>query len=104
MAGFGYADDENHIQCKSNTVMRIASISKSITMAVVAKYKNISIDSKILIILSSFLQRLWQEGKLSFDKPIQEYVPEFPEKYFDGEKVCIAHKLIYSRQHSNCCM
>ena len=37
IAGFGYADIENHIPCKSNTVMRIASISKSITMAVVAK-------------------------------------------------------------------
>lgn len=37
----------------------------------------------------SFLQRLWQEGYLSFDKPVQDYVPEFPEKHFDGEKVKI---------------
>lgn len=35
--GLGYADVENHIPCQSNTVMRIASISKSMTMAVVAK-------------------------------------------------------------------
>lgn len=65
--GFGYADIENHVCCNSNTVLRIASISKSMTMAVVAK--------------------LWQEGKLSLDKDIREYVPNFPEKYFEGEKV-----------------
>lgn len=67
LIGFGYADIENHILCDSNTVLRIASISKSMTMAVVAK--------------------LWQEGKLSLDKDIREYVPNFPEKYFEGVKV-----------------
>ena len=67
MAGFGFADLENNIQCRSNTVMRIASISKSMTMAVVA--------------------RLWQEEQLYFDKPVQEYVSEFPIKVFEGEKV-----------------
>ena len=36
--------------------MRIASISKTITMAVLAK--------------------LWQEGKVDLDKDISEYVPE----------------------------
>ena len=65
-AGFGYADLENHIQCNPNTVMRIASISKSITMAAVAK--------------------LYQEGSIDFDKHIQEYI-KFPDKYYDGEKV-----------------
>jgi serine beta-lactamase-like protein LACTB len=44
----------------------------------------------------SFLQRLWQEGYLSFDKPVQDYVPEFPEKRFDGEKV-----KIYFMLHTN---
>lgn len=47
--------------------MRVASISKSITMAVVAK--------------------LWQQDSLSFDVPIQQYVPDFPKKYFNGEEV-----------------
>ena len=49
--------------------MRIASISKSITMTAVAK--------------------LWQEGSLSLDKPVQEYVPQFPVKLFDHEEVTL---------------
>lgn len=69
LIGYGYADVENNVLCKSNTVMRIASISKSMTMAVVAK--------------------LWQEGSLSFDLPVQHYVVEFPEKDFNGERVSL---------------
>lgn len=46
--------------------MRIASISKALTMTVVA--------------------RLWQENQLSFDVPIHQYVPTFPKKSFDGEE------------------
>ena len=57
-AGYGYADLENHVTTGTGCVMRIASISKSITMAVVA--------------------RLWQENKLDLDKSVSEYVPEFP--------------------------
>ena len=49
--------------------MRIASISKTITMAVLAK--------------------LWQEGKVDLDKDISEYVPEFPRKTVDGKEVSI---------------
>lgn len=74
--GLGYADVENHIPCQSNTVMRIASISKSMTMAVVAK--------------------LWQEGGLSLDKPVQEYVSDFPEKFVDGEKAEITLRHLVS--------
>lgn len=48
--------------------MRIASISKCLTMMAVAK--------------------LWEEGKLDLDAPVQKYVPEFPEKVYEGEKVC----------------
>jgi len=47
--------------------MRIASISKPITTVLAAK--------------------CLQEGKLDLDKPIQHYVPTFPEKDFQGEKV-----------------
>lgn len=47
--------------------MRIASISKCLTMMAVAK--------------------LWEEGKLDLDAPVQKYVPEFPEKVYEGEKV-----------------
>lgn len=66
-SGLGYADVENRVPCKPETVMRIASISKSLTMAAVAK--------------------LWEEGKLELDAPVQKYVPEFPEKEYEGEPV-----------------
>jgi serine beta-lactamase-like protein LACTB len=42
--GFGFSDIENRVMANPNTVMRIASISKSMTMAVVAK--------------------LWEDGKI----------------------------------------
>jgi len=61
------SDVENDVACTPQTVMRIASISKPLTMTVVA--------------------RLWQEGKLDIDKSIQEYVPTWPEKSWDGKKV-----------------
>lgn len=50
-----------------DTVLRIASISKSITMAAVAKQ--------------------WELGILDLDKPVQHYVPSFPEKQINGVKV-----------------
>lgn len=31
--------------------------------------------------------KLWEEGKLDLDAPVQKYVPEFPEKVYEGEKV-----------------
>ena len=49
--------------------MRIASISKSITMTAVAK--------------------AMEKGDLDLDKPVQFYVPQFPEKTVNGEKVGI---------------
>ncbi|XP_019333051.2 serine beta-lactamase-like protein LACTB, mitochondrial [Alligator mississippiensis] len=74
--GLGYADVENRVTCKPETVMRIASISKCLTMAAVAK--------------------LWEEGKLDLDAPVQKYVPEFPEKVYEGEKVTITTRLLAS--------
>lgn len=47
--------------------MRIASISKPLTMTLAAK--------------------LLELGKLDLDAPVQKYVPSFPEKLVDGEKV-----------------
>jgi serine beta-lactamase-like protein LACTB len=49
ISGFGFADLENRVLANPNTVMRIASISKSLTMMVVAK--------------------LWEEGKLDLVTP-----------------------------------
>ncbi|XP_054633795.1 serine beta-lactamase-like protein LACTB, mitochondrial isoform X1 [Dunckerocampus dactyliophorus] len=74
--GIGYADLENHVLCSPKTVMRIASISKSLTSAAAA--------------------RLCEEGKLDLDAPIQKYVPEFPQKQFDGQNVTITPRMILS--------
>ena len=59
--GFGYADVENRVLANSGTVMRIASISKSITTAAVAK--------------------LWEDGLLDLDKPVSEYVETWPKHH-----------------------
>ncbi|XP_059036703.1 serine beta-lactamase-like protein LACTB, mitochondrial isoform X2 [Mustela lutreola] len=74
--GLGYADVENRVPCKPETVMRIASISKSLTMVALAK--------------------LWEAGKLDLDMPVQHYVPEFPEKEYEGEKVSVTTRLLIS--------
>ncbi|OCT87109.1 serine beta-lactamase-like protein LACTB, mitochondrial [Xenopus laevis] len=74
--GLGLADIENRVPCAAESVMRVASISKSFTMAALAK--------------------LWEEGKLDLDAPVQQYVPEFPEKEFEGEKVKITTRLLVS--------
>ncbi|XP_073328871.1 serine beta-lactamase-like protein LACTB, mitochondrial isoform X1 [Pagrus major] len=74
--GIGYADLENRVPCSPNTVLRIASISKPLTSAAAA--------------------RLCEEGKLDLDVPVQKYVPEFPQKQFDGQDVTITPRLILS--------
>ncbi|XP_007424474.1 serine beta-lactamase-like protein LACTB, mitochondrial [Python bivittatus] len=74
--GLGYADVENRVLCCPETVLRIASISKSLTMVAVAK--------------------LWEEGRLDLDAPVQKYVPEFPEKEYEGEKVTVTTRLLVS--------
>ncbi|XP_068459420.1 serine beta-lactamase-like protein LACTB, mitochondrial isoform X1 [Clinocottus analis] len=74
--GIGYADLENRVPCSPETVMRIASISKPLTSAAAA--------------------RLCEEGKLELDVPVQKYVPEFPQKQFNGQDVTITPRLILS--------
>ncbi|XP_066491807.1 serine beta-lactamase-like protein LACTB, mitochondrial [Tiliqua scincoides] len=76
LEGLGYADVENRVPCKPETVLRIASISKALTMTAALK--------------------LWEEGKLDLDAPVQKYVPEFPEKEFEGKKVAITARLLAS--------
>ncbi len=58
--GFGFADMENRVPVWPSTKFRIASISKAVTAGAVGK--------------------LVEEGRLDLDAPVQEYVPEFPEK------------------------
>ncbi|XP_074489029.1 serine beta-lactamase-like protein LACTB, mitochondrial isoform X2 [Sebastes fasciatus] len=74
--GIGYADLENRVPCSPETVMRIASISKPLTSAAAA--------------------RLCEEGKLELDVPVQKYVPEFPQKQFDGQDVTITPRMLLS--------
>ncbi|XP_026872916.2 serine beta-lactamase-like protein LACTB, mitochondrial isoform X1 [Electrophorus electricus] len=74
--GLGYADLENRVPCGPDTVMRIASISKPLTAAAVA--------------------RAWEEGKLDLDAPVQTYVPEFPEKQIEGKDVTITPRMLLS--------
>ncbi len=61
---------------RPDSVLRIASISKSITMAMLAKQM--------------------EEGKVNIDLPIQEYVPEFPKKKWDGNEVIITVRHLLS--------
>ena len=35
------------------------------------------------------LLQLYQAGKVDLDAPIQKYVPAFPEKTYNGEKVSV---------------
>lgn len=58
--GFGLADVENRVPVWPETKFRIASISKSLTAAAMA--------------------RLYEEGRLDLDAEVQEYVPGFPRK------------------------
>lgn len=58
--GFGWADLENRVPVWPETRFRIASISKALTAGAVGK--------------------LWEEGRLDLDAPVQRYVPSFPEK------------------------
>src|SRR5215510_9473864 len=59
-AGFGLADMENFVPATSQTLYRLASISKSIT--------------------ATAAMLLWQEKKLDLDAPVQKYCPVFPQK------------------------
>ena len=40
--------------------------------------------------------RLWEEGKLDLDAPVQKYVPSFPEKTFNRKKVTITSRHLLS--------
>lgn len=61
--GFGFADLENQLRVTPQTRFRIASVSKPFTAAAMAK--------------------LYEQGKLDLDAPIQKYVPSFPRKEGD---------------------
>lgn len=58
--GFGYADLENRVPATPLTRFRVASVSKPMTAAAIA--------------------RLVEDGRLDLDAPVQRYVPSFPRK------------------------
>ncbi|HET7273929.1 MAG TPA: serine hydrolase domain-containing protein [Longimicrobiaceae bacterium] len=58
--GFGYADLEHRTPATTLTRFRIGSVSKPVTSAAIGK--------------------LYEEGDLDLDAPVQQYVPGFPEK------------------------
>jgi serine beta-lactamase-like protein LACTB, mitochondrial len=60
--GFGYADLENKSPVTINSVFRLGSVSKLLTSLAVG--------------------RLYQQGKLNLDAPVQQYLPDFPEKKY----------------------
>ncbi|MEM7551376.1 MAG: serine hydrolase [Bacteroidota bacterium] len=60
--GLGYSDKESKKDITTNTQMRIASVTKPITAVGILK--------------------LASEGKIDLDKPVQYYVPSFPEKKY----------------------
>jgi serine beta-lactamase-like protein LACTB len=60
--GFGYADLSSRVPACPQTLFRIGSVSKPLTAVAVA--------------------RLYEQGKLDLDAPVQDYVPIFPDKGF----------------------
>ncbi len=60
--GFGWADVEQRVPVWPHTKMRIGSVSKTVT--------------------SAALGLLMESGQLSLDRPVQAYVPYFPEKEY----------------------
>ncbi|HVW07854.1 MAG TPA: serine hydrolase [Bryobacteraceae bacterium] len=59
-AGFGMADLENSVPATSQTLYRLASISKAIT--------------------ATAAMALWERGNLDLDAPVQKYCAAFPQK------------------------
>ena len=66
-AGVGFSDVENRVACSRDTVMRIASVSKPITVAIAA--------------------RLWERQLLDIDATIERYVDDWPTKTYRESKV-----------------
>lgn len=71
--GFGYADVAAQTKACPSTRFRIASITKTLTSAAMA--------------------RLYQQGDYDFDAPIQQYVPSYPAKAY-----AVTPRLVASHQ------
>jgi serine beta-lactamase-like protein LACTB len=71
-AGYGTADLENDVPARAGTVYRLASISKTVTAAAV--------------------MQLVERGTIQLDRPVQTYVPAFPQ---NGPHITVAHLLAH---------
>ena len=67
--GFGYTDVENGVKATSRTLARISSVSKPVSCVLAAK--------------------LFENGRLDLDKPVEYYMTELPPLKFNGRKVQI---------------
>lgn len=56
----GFADLEHHVPATPETIFGVASVTKAVTAVAALK--------------------LWSEGRLDLDAPVQRYVPSFPER------------------------
>ncbi|MEW5917679.1 MAG: serine hydrolase domain-containing protein, partial [Gemmatimonadota bacterium] len=68
--GYGFADLENEVPAKAETVYRIGSVTKQFT--------------------SAAIMRLMEQGKLSLDDTLQRFLPHFPTQ---GNRVTVRHLL-----------
>jgi CubicO group peptidase (beta-lactamase class C family) len=74
--GFGAADAEQHIPAGADTVFGVASVTKSFTAAAI--------------------MRLADEGRLSVDDPVVEYLPEFRLRRGEAGAIQIHHFLTHT--------
>ncbi|XP_066925452.1 serine beta-lactamase-like protein LACTB, mitochondrial [Clytia hemisphaerica] len=74
--GIGLADVENNLPMTSQTILRIASISKSLTSIAVGK--------------------LLEEDRINLETPIQTYLKDFPVKKFHNKAFNITTKQLLS--------
>lgn len=74
--GFGLADIEQRVECTSDTVMRIASISKTFTITVAAK--------------------LIEQGKLTWDDTIDKHHVDLPKFLYGNVPVSITIRQLAS--------
>lgn len=71
--GYGYADLAERVPASANTIYRLASITKQFTAAAIL--------------------HLAEQGKLSLDDPIREYLPDYPAP---GRRITIRHLLSHT--------
>lgn len=75
--GYGFADFELDVPITSQTKLRIASITKTITAVAI--------------------MQLIEKEQLSLDDPLSKFIPDYPE----GEKITVKHILTHSSGISN---